>query len=395
MRRTKEKVVLVFHSSVRSSWNETICGFYRFARAQRWNVQVIEHSPNRTSIDDLLSFWHPDGVVVEGGMDEDGAFLSDAFEHVPTIYLACDQRQLRSGVSRVNHDSESLGRVAAREFLSLGLASYGFFGFTDIFWSDERWRAFADTLKLNGRSATRFTRRFFEAEGGEVEKGFRRSFSGWLRSLPKPTGVLAANDLLGVEALNVCAAIGLEVPDDVSVLGIDNDEVACENAKPTLSSIRPNFDQAGYLAAELLAERLAHPRTKDAPAYRTFAAAGIVRRQSTRRLPRANADVAKAMEIIRLNACSGLKPRDIFPELTCSRRLAELRFRELIGHSVLDEILAVRLARVKELLAREDVPIDTIAARCGWKSLTQLRDVFRRSEGVGLREWRRGLRKAD
>ena len=389
MRRKRDDTVLVFHSSVRSSWNETLAGIYRFARPQGWNVQVIEHEPDRTSIAELLDFWRPSGVIVEGGMDEKGVFLSDVFGTVPVVYLACDPSRLPAGALRVNHDSASLGRVAAREFLSLGLASYGFFGFTNIFWSDERERAFAEALRLNGHVSERFTRRFFEAEGREAEKGFRKAFASWLTSLPKPTGVFVANDLLGVEVVNVCNALGFKVPDDVSVLGIDNDEIACENVKPTLSSVRPNFDEAGFLAAELLAERLAHPKSKAVLAPRTFAAAGIVRRQSTRRLPRANADVAKAMEIIRLRACSGLKARDVFAELNCSRRLAELRFQELIGHSVLDEILAVRLARVKELLSRDDVPIDSIAARCGWKSLTQLRDIFRRTEGVGLREWRK------
>ena len=126
------------------------------------------------------------------------------------------------------------------------------------------------------------------------------------------------------------------------------------------------------------------------------AADGIVRRQSTRRLPRANADVSRAMEIVRLRACDGLRPRDVFAELGISRRLAELRFRELVGHSVQDEILRVRLARVKALLARPNVPLESIAAQCGWKSTAQLRVFFKATEGQSLRQWRatRGLARA-
>ena len=114
-----------------------------------------------------------------------------------------------------------------------------------------------------------------------------------------------------------------------------------------------------------------------------------MRRQSTRRLPRANAVVSKALELVRLRACSGLRPRDVFAELGCSRRTAELRFRELAGHSIQEEILLTRLARVKQLLSREDVPVETIARRCGWKSTAQLRVFFKAAEGVSMRQWRR------
>ena len=389
MRSKRDVTVLVFHSSVRSSWNETLAGIYRFARPQGWNVQVIEHEPDRMSIAELLDFWRPSGVIVEGGMDEKGVFLSDVFGTVPVVYLACDQSRLPAGALRINHDSVSLGRMAAREFLSLGLEQFAYYGFSELFWSEERCRSYQDALKLNGRTAMVFRRKFFESGRAELEKGERAALANWLKDLPKPCGLLAANDLLATEALSVARTIKIKVPEQLSVLGIDNDELACENATPTLSSIRPNFDQAGYQCAELLGERLSARGMFKGEVQRTFAAAGIVRRQSTRRLPRANADVSKAMEIIRLRACDGLKPRDVFPELTCSRRLAELRFRELTGHTVQEEIAAVRLARVKELLARADVPIETIAARCGWQSPARLRVFFREMEGVSLREWRK------
>lgn len=393
MKNAKEQVVLVFHSSVRSSWNEMAASIYRLARPLDWNVQIVEHAPNRSSIEELIRFWKPAGIIVEGGMDGRRLFFSDVFGSLPVVRISCDRVRLPTRTLCVDHDSKSIGQLAAREFLSLNLASFAFFGFTGIFWSDDRGRAFEAALKLNGRPVARFTRRFFEAEGRSAERGFERSFARWLLALPKPVGLLAANDLLAVEALNVCRAVGLKVPDDVSVLGIDNDEIACENALPTLSSIRPNFAAAGALAVELLAERLRAGRRFAYSSCRSFAAEGIVRRQSTRRLPRANADVARAMEMIRRRACEGLRPRDVFAEFGCSRRLAELRFRELTGHSVSDEILAVRLARVKTLLGQDDVPIDSIAERCGWKSQGLLRTIFRAAEGQSLSAWRKALRE--
>lgn len=389
MKRTKERVVLVFHSSVRSSWSETLSGIYRFARPQGWNVQIIEHEPNRKSIVDLLAFWHPAGVIVEGGVDETGAFLSGVFDRVPTVYLACDQKRLKRSALRVNHDSESIGRMAAREFLSLGLSSFAYFGFTGMFWSEERGRCFEEALRLNGRTAQVFTRRFFESGKRTAETGFRNRFAAWLKKLPKPCGLFAANDLLAIEAMNVCQAVGIAVPEEIAVLGVDNDEIACENAAPTLSSVRPNFEEAGFLCAQLLGERLARKGRFTGNVQQSFAAAGIVRRQSTRLLPKSDAEVSKAMEMIRLRACEGLKPRDVFALFARSRRSVELKFKAITGHSVQEAINLARLERVKELLAREDVKIDSIAGCCGWKSAAQLRVFFREAEGVSLREWRK------
>ena len=124
----------------------------------------------------------------------------------------------------------------------------------------------------------------------------------------------------------------------------------------------------------------------------TGAASGMglmTAQEFARLLPRSDAEVSKAMEMIRLRSCDGLKPRDVFAQFACSRRSVELKFKAITGHTVQEAINLARLGRVKELLAREDVKIDSIAGRCGWRSAAQLRVFFREIEGVSLREWRR------
>lgn len=385
----KEVTVLVFHTSFRSSWNEMQDGVYRYARAHGWNIFVAEHEMDREAVADLLAFWRPDGVIVEGAMDEKGVFLSGVFGDLPVAYVVCDRRHLPPDALSVSHDLRAFGRVAAREFLSMRLASFAFFGFAGLFWSAERAASFREALRLSGRKVSLFERPFLERDWRDLSSGFTQAFGDWLQSLPKPCGLLAANDLLGTEAISTCHALGIAVPDDVLVLGIDNDESLCEHVSPTLSSVCPNFEEAGFQAAALLGARLAEGCAFAGARSRFFAAEGLVRRQSTRRLPRTSAVVSKALELVRLRACSGLRPRDVFAELGCSRRTAELRFRELTGHSVQEEILMARLARVKQLLARADVPLETIAQRCGWKSTAQLRVLFKAAEKVSMRAWRR------
>lgn len=131
----KEVTVLVFHTSFRSSWNEMQDGVYRYARAHGWNIFVAEHEMDREAVADLLAFWRPDGVIVEGAMDEKGVFLSGVFGDLPVAYVVCDRRHLPPDALSVSHDLRAFGRVAAREFLSMRLTSFAFFGFAGLFWS--------------------------------------------------------------------------------------------------------------------------------------------------------------------------------------------------------------------------------------------------------------------
>ena len=388
VRTKRDKVVLVFHSSNRSSWHETLAGIARHANKEGWRLQPLEHVTTRKNIVELLDFWHPDGIIAECGVDEQGLFVPDAFGKVPTVYLVCDTTRLKPNSLRVNHDSASVGWLAARELLVEGMRSFGYFGVEGLFWSEERGRYFAEALSMNGYECETFLRRLDEgtAKGGMA--GSRQRLAEWLKSLPKPCGLLAANDMLALDAINVCAEAGVKVPEDVSILGIDNDEVACENVRPTLSSIKPNFEEAGHMAAELLDMRLGSKGSLRSERQRLFPAGGIVHRASTMRLKRSDKSVAKALEMIRTRACDGLQPKDVFAVLPESRRTIEKRFQELRGCSLLDEICAVRMARVKELLSRREVAIETIAARCGWRSTARLRVLFREVEGISMSEWR-------
>ena len=383
------RVVLVFHSSVRSSWQETLSGIYRYAHQCDWRLQVIEFVPDSKTIAGLLEFWHPAGIIAECGVDEKGVYSPRTFGGVPTVYLVCDPKRLRPDSLRVNHDSSGFGRLAAKEFLSTHLKSFAFFGFAGLFWSEERGRHFAEALSMNGYRCSVFNRALYEQTAPIRSKSdYRKGLVAWLKALPKPCGLMAANDMLASEAISTCASAGISVPEDVSVLGIDNDEVLCESVEPSLSSIRPNFGAAGFEAAQLLDNALNGRARTTESRRRFFPPSGVVHRASTMRLPQASASVSKALEMIRLRACEGLRPKDVFAVLPESRRTVEQRFRRLTGHSVCDEILSVRLERVKELLLVENIPLKSIAERCGWKSSARLRVFFHKAEGVSMRTWR-------
>lgn len=384
-----EKVVLIFHSSNRSSWHEMFDGISRAAAAEGWRLQTIDHDVDARSVAELVDFWHPAGIIAECAVDEAGIFSPEVFGKIPTVYLVCDAGRLDRRALRVSHDSAAIGRLAARELVTEGVRGFGFFGFRGLFWSEERGRRFKESLHLNGYDCSHFERPLNEVASRRGDDGYRTHFIKWLKELPKPCGLLAANDMLAIEAINNCAEAGLKVPEDISVLGIDNDEVACENSHPTLSSIRPNFFEAGRMGVELLAARFKRKGSVKQGRQNLFPALSIIHRASTLRMKRMDASVARAVEIIRRNACNGLQPKDVLSRLCKARRTLEMHFRELRGRSLLDEILAVRMERVKELLRRPEVPIEDIAGMCGWRSPARLRVLFRKTEGVSMSQWRK------
>ena len=374
--------ILVLHSSSGASWTREREGILKFSKSEKWRIQVVDQSLERFELTELIDFWHPDGIIAECGADEGGVFSPLAFGKIPVVYIVGDVAKLPSKSLRVNHDADDIGKLAARGFLSSGIENFAFYGFSELYWSKAREKAFQKMLQLNGCEAYVFER--------HLREKLHAPFAQWLKSLEKPCGLLCANDSLALEAIELCEKLKIAVPDDISILGIDNDEMTCENSTPSISSIRPNFEEAGFLAAQLLAEVLHKGRkgNRQCDIQRYFGSFGIVRRASTLRLKRNDPVVTQALEIIRRRACDGLQPKDVAAELTVSRRTAEMRFRQLLGHSILDEICLVRLEKVKELLMRDNIPLESIAAQCGWKSTARLRVFFKKAEGVSMSEWR-------
>ena len=206
--------------------------------------------------------------------------------------------------------------------------------------------------------------------------------------MPLPCGVFAANDHLASVVLECAARVGIKVPKDMAVIGVDNDKSICEHTSPTLSSIISDFGRGGYMAGELLHNRISHPRRKE-PNMR-FGVLGVRRRESTFAYSRpADNRIRDAMEFIRLHACDGISSRDVVERMHCSRRMAEIRFREVMGCSMLDEIRAVRLSCAKELLANTSESVAAIADRCGYSTTESLRRIFLETDGITPFQWRK------
>lgn len=392
MRDHSGNVVLVFQGAFCQSNRMELEGIYRFAREKGWRIQTVEYAAAAESrlnvggrdlhfkVKPLISFWQPIGCIVEcSGLAP--RFAIRDFGGTPTVFLDRHPSTLPTSTTCVYSDSRSIATCAARELLSLGFSDYAFVPWVlDTVWSRERGEMFAELVGMNGKRFHRFDVGF--RVGNEL--AYRKALAKWIGKLPKPCGIFAANDSLGEQVLTACQGIGVAVPDDVAVVGVDDETQICENATPTLSSVQVDNESAGYFSAQLLSKLLAGVKCGS---Y-VFGARGMNRRASTQRLLKGGARIAKAIEFIRLHACEGLNVATVVAQMGCCRRLADMYFKASLGRTVLEEIHEVRLSRVKDLLERSTCEMSSLADLTGYSSNDDLRRVFKKRFGCTMRQYR-------
>ena len=202
----------------------------------------------------------------------------------------------------------------------------------------------------------------------------------WLADLPKPVGLMACNDDRGREVLAACRQAKLRVPEEVAVVGVDNDELLCELSDPPLSSVALGAERAGFEAAALL-DQLMAGRSKE-PQRLVASALGVVARRSTDLSLHEDPEVAAAVKYIRDNAGRPIRVYDVVAGLGDARRTLEIRFQQALGRSIHAEIQRVRLERARRLLLETDLPLSKIAQASGFSSPSYLAAVFHRHLGV-------------
>ena len=212
------------------------------------------------------------------------------------------------------------------------------------------------------------------------------SIASWLRSLPKPVAVFACYDFRGQQVLDACRRAGFAVPDEVAVLGVDNDELLCALSPPPLSSVILNPRRSGWLAAEALDLMM---RGQRVPAVTHVPPLGVATRQSTDTTAVDDVQVANAVRFIRERACSGIDVSDVLRACPMSRRALEQRMKAILGRTPHAEILRVQIARARQLLAATSLSLPEVAEKCGFRHAEYLSVAFKRETGVAPSEYRR------
>ena len=211
--------------------------------------------------------------------------------------------------------------------------------------------------------------------------------ANWLTQLPKPCGILAYADDRAQTIIDACNLALIKIPDQVNLLSVDNDTEICENIRPELSSIWPDFEKAGYLCAQELHRRLANAKTKKIRQH-SYGVRCIIERASTQDLRGGGRIVSLANEYILGNYCTGIKSTDIARTLNVSRRLLDMRFREITGTTVQKAIEKLRLTKARHLLLHTTSPIEQIARHCGYSTVLAFRKAFKSNFNMSPKTFR-------
>ena len=376
-------VILYFQPKTRTSTPGKFIGVQEIAEKAGYHVQVLDALPTRAEFRSLLGFWSPVGAIVECGGDYSDIDVR-LFAGIPTVFFNHSPETLPRGAFAVFHDQAATAELAAKELLLTGYGNFAFVpSFEKRFWSDAREAGFRRALALNGQTC-----RVLSFGGARAPTARQKRLCAFLVALPKPCAVFAANDGMATETATAAAFVGLRIPEDLAILGIDNYQPVCEKARPPLTSIEPDFRRGGNLAALMLLARVRAKGGYRGPHTRTFGPLRVVRRASTRVFFRQDKTVAAALDLIRNEACNGLRARDVAALFPCSRRFADLRFRQATGHSILEEIQAVRLERAQDLLRDPQQQIKAISNFCGFANPNSLRKFFRAATGQTMSAWR-------
>jgi LacI family transcriptional regulator len=279
----------------------------------------------------------------------------------------------------VHVDDQAIGRVGAEHLMDQGYRRFAFLGIRGENWSDHRAGSFAQRVREAGFPCeTHFVSRQTARQESWEDVG--PELAAWLNGLSRPTGLMIASDQLGTHTLEACRRNGIAIPDDVGVLGVDNDEPLCEVSDPPLSSVWPNHRQVGYEAARLLNALMRKSALPDAP--RLLAPKGVHARASTDSLAIDDRNVAQALRFIREHACEEIEIDDVVRVVPISRSVLQRSFRNLLGRSIHDEIIRVRLSRARQLLQETELPLVEIAERSGFRHQEYMGAVFRQRLGI-------------
>ncbi len=301
---------------------------------------------------------------------------------VVSVYDDLPQRQFPC----VMLNQPAIGRMGAEYLMDWGFKRLLFVGANER-WSREREQSFGAAVRKRMAGEAVVGRRVAWEEGRGEEMA-----QNLLRRLARPVAIMAANDRIGVHLLEACHGLHLRVPEEVAVLGVDNDENLCEFAPTPLSSIDTNLEGLGFSAARLLHEVIQGTKPPEGPLQ--VDPRDVVSRRSTDILTVSDRDLQKAIQFIQARACDGIDVEDVSQAVLISRRMLELRFRRVLGCSPGSEIRRVRVQRAAQLLRQTDLKLVEIAADCGYAHRTHLTAEFKHHFGLSPKEYRQRIRQA-
>ena len=379
------KVALLVETA-RGFGRDLLHGIARYARLHGpWSFHITPGDYKQAV--PKMKQWGGTGIIARIPDDRVAQAVIEA--NVPTIAIGLTDEQMQAGhplakFSEISSDAKEVSRQAADHLLDRRFSRFAYVGSEDRGWSKRRQVIFEQHLAERG-----FRPYVYQQPRRPRDRVWEREqefLADWISELPTPIGLFACDDDRGREVLEACRLAGMHVPEDVAVIGVDNDAVFCELSNPPLSSVALNAETAGYRAAALL-DVMMRGRIQR-PQRIVVEALGVVTRRSTDVVAVEDEDIAAALRFIQREQGRGITVESVVQESAVSRRKLEKRFTETIGRTILEEIQLVRLERAKRLLVETTYPISKIAELAGFGSAGYFIQFFQKRVGKTPRRYR-------
>ena len=360
---------------------QVLLGIRAYAgHAKRW---LFHNAPPTLAVLRPLVEWNPHGIIAH--LDNPKVAKKIVKLGKPIVDTGYVIKGLDIPVVDVNH--MAVARLAAEYFLSRGYRHFGYFGSRAAYYSQLRLTSFREAIVQGGYDVYACHLEYMprlpeQTSWKKVNVQVRR----WLKMLAKPVAVLADHDVAAHDLANMCQLLNLRVPDDVAILGVDDDERECQLAFPSISSVVIPAERIGYEAAKLLDRMFSGKRPPKEPFY--LPPVRVVTRHSTSMFAVDEPMITAALHYIRNHLAEPLRVSTIATALMVRRRALEQKFRMLLGRSVLDEIHRARVERAKGLLATTDLLVSRIAEQSGFSTPQRMATVFRKITGVAPSDYR-------
>jgi LacI family transcriptional regulator len=377
MQMQKTQRIIISINTSRACERQFVCGIARYAelhgpwafyRKPRYYIKAGSQAMTLKQLKD----WQPDGIIVS-----DSEKLNEIVKlKIPTIIHSIEND--KHSLPTVLGDCSKSGKMAAEHLLERGFKNFAFCGVGGFYWSSNRFESFSSRISQAG-----FETSFYKQTPSRMQKSFEKEqklLIDWLKSLTKPVGIMACADDCAQHIAEACEIAEIRIPEEIAVIGVDNDEMVCQFSTPPLSSIAMNFERAGFEAAELLDKIMAGKK----PTYKniTVDATHVITRQSTDVLAIEDPDVVEAVRFIRQNSKQPIQTCDVLNEVGCSRRNLHRKFKLVLGRSVSDEIKRVRIEQITSMLLNSNLSIAQIAYKLGYCSPDHIARYFRDEKKV-------------
>ena len=324
--------------------------------------------------------WGADAVIGQfENTDDVGLFAVNGI-----VAVAQDFKQRFDNIPNITADYVGTGRMGARFFLRRGFRHFAFFGFRNVCWSDERCDGFWQEVEAAGYGNTFYTYNLQDIDNlwfYEQDK-----LTDWLRAIPKPIGIMACDDNQGNNLVEACHAAGIKIPSEVSILGVDNDELLCNLGSTPLSSIQVNIEEGGYQTAALIEQRVLHPETPLQDVV--LKPLKIIDRMSTASFATRDDQIQKAIQFIHRNISKKISVEDVTDEVALSRRLLERRFKKVTDQTIYQYITDVKLKQFAQMLLDTDTQLIDIALSLGESDTKSISRRFKQLYGCSPIQWR-------